>query len=125
MMEFVSFLRGKSKPPQSGYKDLNNFFCFWREKKLLLDALSHSDLTGMLIQGLLDFAMKEALFSDQKLARENRILQEHMVRFCVCGMMMMVLTWHKNGYKESVEQMTEVAVRLLTKPLVTEEQLHL
>lgn len=118
LMECLSYLRGKDLQGRNGYRDLENFFFFWKEKKELLDALVYSDLTGLLVQRVLDMAVREISLPFRYLAGESKFMQEHMIRFCICGIMMMVFRWHENGYKESAAQMAQVAARLLTQPLI-------
>ena len=125
MMEFVSYLRAANSPEKNAYRDLENFFCFWKDKKALLDALSYSGMTGMLVNRILDFAVKESHLPFRELAGDSKLMQEHMIRFCVCGMMVMVLTWHQNGYRESTGQMSQVAARLLTQPLITNPEVFM
>lgn len=122
LMECLSYLRDKNQQ-RNGYKDMENFFCFWKEKKDLLDGLIYSDLTGVLVQSLLDMAIKEISLPFRYLAGEAKFMQEHMIRFCICGIMMMVFRWHKDGYKESAAQMAQVAARLLTQPLIRDPEM--
>lgn len=123
LMECLSYLRDKDPQGRSGYRDLENFFCFWKEKKEFLDALFYSNLTGMLVQSVLEMAVREISLPFRYLAGESRFMQEHMIRFCICGIMMMVFHWHENGYRENAAQMAQVAARLLTQPLIHDPQM--
>lgn len=125
LMEFASFLGHEQSEEITADKNLENFFWFWKEKKYLLDALERSNLTGMLIQKAMDLAVRETTLASRFLPGDARIVQEHMTRFCVCGMMTMMFSWHQEGYQQTPRQMANIAARLLTKPLIPDLDLLL
>lgn len=118
LMEFMSYLRDADAGGSTPDRNLENFFQFWLEKKPLLDALERSMLSGMLIQKAMDFAIEETNLASRFLPGDEQLVQEQMTRFCVCGLMTMMLAWHHGGYQQTPRQMTDIAARLLTKPLV-------
>lgn len=98
-------------------RDLERFFLFWQNRKTLLDALERSDMSGILIKRAIDYALTEVVFPGRFLPGESRQTQNHVVMFGVCGLMSMMLQWHKSGFEESLQDLARVAARLLTEPL--------
>lgn len=118
LMEYESFNRSyMTSQPRSLVGDLEQFFLFWIQQKPLLDALSKSDLSGVLMQRAIDYAISDVVFPGRFLPGETRQAQEHVVMFAICGLLSMTLKWHLEGYKENVHDMAKVASRLLTQPL--------
>lgn len=118
LMEFESF----TSPYKAGEKrtlqrDLEKFFLFWERHKPLLDALQRSGLSGVLIERAISYSLSDVVFPGKFLPGESRWMQEHVVMFSVCGLMSMMLQWHRDGYQQEVTDMARVAVRTLTCPL--------
>lgn len=97
--------------------ELKGFFKFWMEHKDLLDALLKSRMSGVLIERAIAHALSEAVMPKRFLPKESIEMQKQITMFCVCGLMSMVLTWHHEGYPQSVSDMAQIAVRLLEQPL--------
>ena len=98
-------------------EDLVRFFRFWLEHKNLLEAVIRSNLAGMLVERAVALAKKEELmhsYADQWEA----VLRDAAMSFVVCGLMSMVLQWHREGYRLPVEQMAKTAVEMLSRPLL-------
>jgi len=117
MLEY-EFFRG----PQSlgGLQDmqqeLESFFRFWQNQKLLLDALENSGLSGILMERAISNVGDSVRHIH---TNENPKIRDHVVQFAVCGLMIMMVNWHHNGYQESVQEMTRIALRLVSQPLVS------
>ena len=97
--------------------ELVGFFQFWILHKALLDALAHSGMSGVLIERAISHALSEAVMPSRFLPRDSKEMQKQITMFCVCGLMSMVLTWHRDGYPQSSVEMARIAVRLLEQPL--------
>ena len=97
--------------------ELERFFQFWITHKPLLDALQHSNLSGLLIERAINYALTDVLMPKRFLSQEDREIQEQVTSFAVCGLMSMVLSWHHSGYPQSASHMAGLAVRLLSQPL--------
>ena len=117
MLEYEGFTepyeRGESR---TLVKDMESFFLFWKHKKDVLDALQHSGLSGILIERAIAFVRNGSLLS-RMLPKESPKVQEKVVQFGVSGLMIMVTTWHHEGYPDSPREMAEMALRLVSKPL--------
>ena len=98
-------------------QDMERVFAYWQHRKPLLDALQRSNLSGVLIQRAIEHALSESAFHRRFLPGEERTAQEYVTMFSVCGMMSMVVQWHHDGYLQSIQQMAQIAVRLLSQPL--------
>jgi len=77
------------------------------------------------VRKTLDFAVHQSSVASRFLSGEVQFMQEQVARFCVSGIMSMVLGWHKGGYQQSPQQMAGVALQLLTRPLISDEHMLL
>ena len=118
LMEFAdyteSYRQGKVRTIQL---DLESFFQFWIQRKDLLDVLTHSGLSGLLVNRAVAFALTDDVLPIRFLPDENRTMQQHITMFGVCGLMSMVLNWHDTGYAIPAQEMARVAVRMISRPL--------
>ena len=118
LLEYESFSVADQSPEKRTYhSDLERFFRFWKIQKPLLDALVRSGISGTLVLRSIDHAMSEVGMPVRFLPQQERLAREHATMFGVCGLMSMVLNWHKNGFILSEAQMAGIAVELLTKPI--------
>ena len=97
--------------------DLKEFFLFWYTHKDLLAALERSHLSGMMIERATILAQREKLMP-RKILSWSLDLQGVAMSFAVSGLMAMVFQWHDQNYQISPEEITRVAISMLTKPLI-------
>ena len=117
----TSHLTAEEKTPLSLTKELERFFQDWKNQKPLLDALNRSGLSSMLIERAVALALSNSIGTpNPPLSLEAVQQKEHTTAFLVCGLMSTILQWHVNGYKETPNQMAQIAFRLLTQPLISE-----
>jgi len=109
---------------RSVLRELEGFFLFWKEHKPLLDALEHSGLSGILMERAISYAAKHPLLN-QMLLDEDPKTRDHILRFCICGMMIMMVNWHHEGFRESTQEMAQIALRLVSQPLFPAVKKHL
>lgn len=118
LLEYESYPSNlKSGEKRSYQKDLERFFLFWKDQKLLLDALVRSNLSGILVMRAIDHAQSDIGNPGRFLPQDEKIVREHATMFGVCGLMSMVLQWHHADYNLLPRQMAAIAVQLLTQPL--------
>lgn len=118
LLEFESFPSNLKPGEKRTYqKDLERFFLFWKSQKPLLDALERSGISGVLVTRSIEHAMSDAGSPRRFLPQDERIAREHATTFAVCGLMSIVLNWHHSGYLLRPDQMAEIGVQLMTKPL--------
>ena len=106
--------------PDSGAEtpgDLERFFAFWHDHRELLEALIRSRLAGMLVERATHHAIRERLMPGYLLNADSHSQQLAMT-FAVCGLLSMVMQWHRDGYRETPEQMAKIATMMLTRPLI-------
>lgn len=121
LLEYESFSVVDQLPEKRTYhSDLERFFRFWKIQKPLLDALARSGISGTLVLRSIDHAVSDVGMPTRFLPQEEKLAREHATMFGVCGLMSMVLNWHKNGFILSEPQMATIAVELLTKPIFSE-----
>lgn len=97
--------------------ELTQFFQFWRNKKAFLDALQKSRMSGMLVERSMAHATVMNGVPPRFLPNDPPEVQRQVILFCVSGLLSMVLSWHRDGYVQSPEQMARIATRLLDQPL--------
>ena len=110
----IQYRKGKTR---TIYLDLESFFQFWVQHKQLLDALSYSGISAMLVGRAVEFALTDDALPTRFLPRDNRNMQQHITMFGVCGLMSMVLNWHDSGYEQPSSEMARIAVRMISQPL--------
>ena len=98
-------------------RDLETFFCFWLERRNLLDALARSNLSGMLIERSVAYAVTDDVLPIRFLAKDSRSMQRQITMFAVCGLMSMVMTWHHEDFQTSPQVLADAAARMLSQPL--------
>ena len=120
LMEFESCpnyqKRGEKRTPLT---DLETFFKFWMDQKPLLDAMERSGISGILVTRAIEHALSDASYLSRFQQKMDPVNREYATTFGVCGLMSMVLNWHKAGFDLSVSQIAAIAVELVTRPLFT------
>ena len=97
--------------------DLERFFLFWKNHKKLITAVLYSNLGGLLVERAVSLAKQEELMPGYVRSWEDT-MQDVAMSFVVCGLMSMVLQWHRDGYGIPTEQMAKTAVAMLSRPLI-------
>ena len=109
---------------QTYQKELERFFQFWKNQKPLLDALERNNISGILVTRAINQALSDSRRPTRFLLQDERVAREHAVMFGVCGLMSMVLSWHHTGYGTEPRKMAEISLHLMTKPLLSESDVH-
>lgn len=97
--------------------DLEQFFMFWYEQRKLLDALTRSRLSGLLVERATSHALHERMMPAYLLKMDEKS-QRMALTFAVCGLLSIVMMWHQDGFAESPEHMAKQATKMLARPLV-------
>ena len=92
-------------------------FSYWKEQKQLLDALQYSGLSGILVQRAMEYAKETELWPLFMRTPAEQQRRSFTMLFTVCGLMTIITQWHHEGFGESVEEMAEIALRLVSEPL--------
>ena len=119
LLEFESYPSGLKPGEKRNYqKDLERFFLFWKDQKLLLDALDRSGIGGVLVIRSVVHALSDAGVPRRFQPQDERIAREQATTLGVCGPMSMALGSPHSEYLLRPEQMAKIALVLLTKPPV-------
>lgn len=97
--------------------DLGQFFVFWYAHRDLIEALDRSQLSGLLVERATALVQREKLMPSALLNMPVDV-QSVSMAFAVCGLLSMVIQWHKQGYNISAGDMTRIAKEMLTRPLI-------
>ena len=118
MMEFFESTGGAGGMfSGSQIGDLDRYFVFWKDHTELLCALQRNGLSGILVERAMALTLRERLmpgYMREMLPEVQRLA----LSFAVCGLISMVIQWYEQGFKISAEEMTKIAVSILTKPLI-------
>ena len=118
MMEFFnSGVSTAGLVPGTQIGDLDRYFLFWRNHGELLDALQKNGLSGILVERAMALALRERLMPGYVLSWDVEV-QRLAMSFAVSGLLSMVIQWHQQGFKTPPSEMTNIAVTILTKPLI-------
>ena len=103
--------------PRTLHKELTQFFLFWMDHKDLLDALSKNNMSGSLVERTMTHISNGEVIPQRFLSDETLYARKQVSLFCISGLMSIVLTWHRDGYPQSAEQMASITARLVSEPL--------
>lgn len=117
LADFFEMPTSQSKSRGTAIGDLDLYFVFWYENRALLDALHSSSLSGILVERANNFALQEGHLP-QKFKKLRPDIQSLAMAFSVCGLMSMILYWHRGGFQLSPTEMTKFAQEILTNPLL-------
>ena len=92
-------------------------FSYWKGQKKLLDALQHSGISGLLVQRAMEYAKETELWPIFLRSPVEQQRRNFTMLFTVCGIMTIITQWHHDGFIESVKEMAEIALRLVSEPL--------
>ena len=111
-------LEGKGGGKVIDLQELERFFLFWKEQKPLVDALTRSNLSGLLVERMVTHAIEETLAPRSYMSHHAQERRSHAIVFTLSGLLAMMLAWHHEGYREDAKYMAEIAMKLVTEPLL-------
>lgn len=101
---------------QAPQRYMEQVFIYWIHHRDLLDALKKSEISGLLVQRALAFSQNlDTIPRFMQIA--DRRLREYGTMFMVCGLMTMIVQWHHDDFSKSPEEMADLSMQLLTRPL--------
>ncbi len=101
---------------QDAQKYMEKILGYWITHKDLLDALTKSNLSGILVQQAIRYTQELDSMPLIMSSVDSR-LRNYGTLFIVCGLMSMIIRWHQDGFQPEVEQVAAAALRLLSEPL--------
>ena len=121
MAEYNDFSAGIDKSKVRMLKrEIEKYFAFWQEHKLLLDALYKNNMLEKIIDVSLNFPINDMVSLKKFLPDDSDWAREKIFKFAVCGLVFQMLDWYKDGFKTSISDMARLACRTLSKPLFPE-----
>ena len=103
-------------PDRTFHDELRRMFLFWRSQEKLLDAVAKNHMMAMLTDRCLLYLSDEDPLAKYWLGVIDHPFSPEMMVYFVSGIMGLLIYWHHSGYRRSLDEMTQIAVILLTKP---------
>ena len=116
-----SYFHAYSAQPTSEpsiYGHMHRVFSFWKENRDLLDALSKNQQSGLLIERQLAHILREEPQALAEIGAADSPYQQEIMVFFLSALSGLLITWHHDGFRRSVEEMANLCVALLTQPLL-------
>jgi len=101
-----------------GPGELHRFFAFWQYKKDLLDALLKHQTSSLLTERAIRFAMREEGSIVRSFGVEEDRGRYETIVFYLSGIFSLLVIWHGQGYKQSIDEMSALLMDILTNPAV-------
>ena len=98
-------------------REIEKYFAFWKDHKLLLDALYKNNMLEKIIDVSVGFPINDMVSIKKFLPDDNDWAREKIFKFAVCGLVFQMLDWYKDGFRTSISDMAQLACRTLSKPL--------
>jgi len=98
-------------------KDFSHMFLYWREQGPFLSALQRSGLTGLLLEQAIQFSLSPEAIPKRFLTGDTEDMVLQVTTFAAAGVMSMILAWHRQGFSRPVDELADIALRVLTQPL--------
>ncbi len=102
-----------------GPGEFHRFFAFWLYKKELLDVLLKHQNSGMLTDRAIRFAMREAGSPVRHFGTDEEKGRYEAIVFYLSGIFSVLLAWHAQGYRQSIDEMSALMMDLLSAPAFT------
>ena len=118
MLEYVGFRTpSDSRDLNNLIQELEGFYQFWLNQKNILDALKFSGLIGVMLERAI-VSIDQMVVQKKPRPGDTEFAQRHITRFAISGIMIMMVNWHNEGFRESPREMAELTARLVNKPLL-------
>ena len=106
--------------PSVGTGEMHRFLAYWRHKKDLLDALLKNHNSSLLTDRAIRFALLEMGSPVRDFGTDEIRGSYESIVFYMSGMFSLLLVWHAQGYRQSIDEMSKILMDLLTHPAFTE-----
>lgn len=103
-------------PAKVGEGNLHRFFGYWKEQHLLLTALSANQAMGLLTERAIRHVLSEDSLVLKTFGAEDSGFGWETVTFILSGVFSLVREWHESGYRRSIDEMSQLLMRLLSTP---------
>ena len=118
MLEYDGFFTAQdAQDPHILERALTQFFQFWISRKQLLDALANNDLSAILVERAILHMASDSAKSSHIPVDHRQYIRKQVSLFCISGLMSVVLSWHRDGFPYSAEQMASITATLVSQPM--------
>lgn len=93
------------------------FFRYWKEQRHLLDVLQANQLTGLLLERMIESVIHEDYDLRNWLKRNGWDKEQDVIVFHLSGILGLVYRWYFSGFRETPEEMAMLLQKIMTHPL--------
>ena len=97
---------------------LHRFLDFWRSQKDLLDVLHKNKGSALLTDSAIQLILHEGSEFSHCLGLNDTKFGRQALAFYISGIFALVLDWHKQDFAQSIDELSEALMYLLTTPPV-------
>ena len=97
--------------------EIGNYYKFWICHKPLLDALFKNNMLEKIVEVSIKFPVNDMVNIQKFLPDDTDWAREKIFRFAICGLCFQMIDWYRDGFKVSIEDMSKVSCRMLSRPL--------
>lgn len=119
LLEASSYIPDESVGPG----DLHRFFAFWKSRKDLLDALFKHQNSNLLTDRAIRHIFREQSDVVHIFGGDSGPFGGETILFYVSGIFSLVLAWHAQDYKHSIDEMSGLLLQLLSTPPIKNDPL--
>ncbi len=99
-------------------RELEQFFIFWQEKRVLMDTLDRNGLIGRLLDTCVCYPVKDGALLNKFFAKDEEWMRPHIIKFTASGLFTLMLEWYREGFLRETKVMAALAGRMLREPLL-------
>ena len=107
-----------------GPGELHRFFAYWRHQKDLLDVLLKHQNSGLLTDRAIRFAVREEGSPVRTLGPDKQKGSYEAIVFYLSGIFSVLLVWHAQDYKQSIDELSALMMALLSTPAIQNPSGH-
>lgn len=96
------------------------FFLYWKDRKDLLDALRDNQLSGLLLERMVQIVLDEDYDLRSWVRSNGWDRDQDILIFHISGVMGLVYRWYYSDFRESPEEMAALVSKIVTTPLSRE-----
>ena len=97
--------------------EIGNYYKFWICHKPLLDALNKNNMLEKILEVSINFPVNDMVSIVKFLPDDGDWVREKIFKFAICGLCFQMIDWYRGGFKVSIEDMSKVSCRMLSRPL--------
>ena len=97
--------------------EIGNYYKFWICHKPLLDALYKNNMLEKIMEVSINFPVNDMVNIKKFLPDVTDWAREKIFRFAICGLCFQMIDWYRDGFKVSIEDMSKLSCRMLSRAL--------